>query len=68
MGPGVPYILADAGRWIGEMEEIAATFRGTGVTGGFHDGAAEVIKYLPKPCSLRFLVKQWIIQAGLKRR
>lgn len=33
-----------AGRWIGEMEEIAATFEQVGVTGGFHEGAAEMFR------------------------
>ena len=28
------------------MEEIAATFRQAGVTGGFHDGAASVLRVL----------------------
>jgi len=42
----VPFIPADAGRWIGEMEEIAATFRDAGVTGDFHDGAAWVMRVL----------------------
>ena len=42
----VPFIPADAGRWIGEMEEIAATFRAAGVTGKFHDGAASVLRVL----------------------
>ncbi len=42
----VPFIPADAGRWIGEMEEIAQTFRDAGVSGGFHDGAAWVMRVL----------------------
>ncbi len=42
----VPRLPADAGRWIGEMEEIAATFDQAGVTSGFHDGAAEVFRVL----------------------
>ena len=42
----VPFIPADAGPWIGEMEEIPTTFREAGVTGSFHDGAAEVLKIL----------------------
>ena len=46
MEDSVPFIPADAGRWIGEMEEIAATFRQAGVTGGFHDGAASVLRVL----------------------
>ena len=33
-----------AGRWIGEMEEIAATFEQVGVTGHFHKGAAEMFR------------------------
>ncbi len=33
-----------AGRWIGEMEEIAATFAAVGVTPDFHRGAAEVYR------------------------
>jgi len=36
----VPFLPADSGRWIGEMEEIAKTFREADVSGGFHDGAA----------------------------
>ena len=31
-------------RWVGEMEEIAATFESVGVTGHFHQGAAEVFR------------------------
>ena len=41
--PGLP---ANAGRWIGEMEEIAATFDAAGVTPGFHEGAAEIFRLL----------------------
>ena len=44
----VPFIPADAKRWIREMEEIASTFRGAGITGGFHDGAADILKILAK--------------------
>lgn len=42
----VPRLPADAGRWIGEMEEIAASFRDVGVPSGFHDGAAEIFRLL----------------------
>ena len=42
----VPRIPADAGRWIGEMEEIAATLASVGVTPGFHEGAAEIYRVL----------------------
>jgi len=44
----VPFIPADSERWIGEMEEIANTFRKAGVTGSFHDGAAAVLEVLAK--------------------
>lgn len=33
-------------RWIGEMEEIAATFAGAELPGGFHSAAAEVFRRL----------------------
>jgi 3-hydroxyisobutyrate dehydrogenase-like beta-hydroxyacid dehydrogenase len=33
-------------RWVGEMEEIAATLRGDGLPGGFHDAAAAVFERL----------------------
>ena len=31
-------------RWVGEMEEIAATFEAAGLPGGFHQAAAEVFR------------------------
>ena len=44
----VPRIPADAGRWIGEMEEIAATLASADVTPGFHEGAAEIYRVLDR--------------------
>ena len=44
----VPRLPADAGRWIGEMEEIAATLGAAGLPKGFHLGAAELFKLLNK--------------------
>jgi hypothetical protein len=44
----VPRIPADAGRWTGEMEEIAATLAEVGVPSGFHDGAAEICRILER--------------------
>lgn len=35
-----------AWRWVGEMEEIAATFEAAGLPGGFHHAAAEVFRAL----------------------
>ena len=37
---------AKAWRFVGEMHEIAATFREAGLPGGFHDAAAEVFERL----------------------
>lgn len=37
---------ADSERWIGEMEEIAATFADAGVTSHFHEGAADIFRVL----------------------
>ncbi len=42
----VPALPADAGRWIGEMEEIAATYAAAGVTPNFHKGAADMYRLL----------------------
>jgi 3-hydroxyisobutyrate dehydrogenase-like beta-hydroxyacid dehydrogenase len=44
----VPRLPADSERWIGEMEEIAATFADAGVPSGFHEGAAEIFRLLAK--------------------
>jgi 3-hydroxyisobutyrate dehydrogenase-like beta-hydroxyacid dehydrogenase len=44
----VPRLPADAGRWIGEMEEIAQTFADAGVTADFHNAAAEIFRLLDK--------------------
>ena len=46
MESGLPGLPANAHRWVGEMEEIAATFDYVGVTPGFHQGAAEVYRLL----------------------
>ena len=42
----VPRLPVDAGRWIGEMEEIAATFGHAGLPTGFHQAAGEVFQLL----------------------
>jgi len=44
----VPRLPVDAGRWIGEMEEIAATLGGAGLPRGFHEGAAEIFRILDR--------------------
>jgi 3-hydroxyisobutyrate dehydrogenase-like beta-hydroxyacid dehydrogenase len=43
---GLPGAAAKAWRWVGEMEEIAATFEANGLPGGFHEAAAEVYRRL----------------------
>jgi hypothetical protein len=35
-------------RWIGEMEEIASTFAAAGLTDGFHVGAGDVYRGIPR--------------------
>jgi uncharacterized protein DUF1932 len=35
-------------RWVGEMEEIAATLEAAGVPPGFHEAAAEVFRRSPR--------------------
>lgn len=42
----LPRLPADAERWAPEMDEIAATFAAVGVTPGFHEGAAEILRLL----------------------
>ena len=42
----VSALPADAGRWIGEMEEISATYAAAGVTPNFHIGAADMYRLL----------------------
>ena len=42
----IPRLPADAGRWVGEMEEIARTYASAGVTPRFHQGAAETFRLL----------------------
>ncbi len=46
MNAQLPTLACDSGRWIREMEEIAATFADAGVTPGFHEGATFVHKVL----------------------
>lgn len=46
MKRAVPRLPLDAGRWIGEMEEIAETFASAGVTDKFHQGARDIFLLL----------------------
>ncbi|WP_417677276.1 DUF1932 domain-containing protein [Roseibium sp.] len=42
----IPRLPADAGRWVREMEEIRDTYEALGLTGGFHEGAAAMMRLL----------------------
>ena len=42
----LPRLPLDSGRWIGEMEEIAATMKDAGASPNFHRGAAETMELL----------------------
>lgn len=44
----VPRLPTDAGRWVGEMEEIAASLAEVGVPSGFHQAAAEVFRVIDR--------------------
>ena len=46
MARRVPALPADAGRWIGEMEQIAETYASVGVTANYHKGAADMYRLL----------------------
>ena len=46
MQANIPRLPADAGRWIGEMEEIARTYASAGLPPGFHLAAAEIFRLL----------------------
>ena len=48
MNSGISRIPPNAHRWVGEMEEIAATFDNLGVTPSFHKGAAEMYRLLSR--------------------
>ena len=59
-----------AWRWVGEMDEIAATFRGAGLPDGFHRGASEVYsrmasyKDAPAPPSMEEVAKTLLKGSG----
>ena len=42
----MPNIACDAGRWTGEMREIAATYEAAGLTPRFHEGAVWIYELL----------------------
>ncbi len=44
----LPFLPADAERWVGEMEEIADTFRAAGLPAGFHEAAAALFAGLAR--------------------
>ncbi len=46
MNARIPTLAADAGRWAGEMDEIAATFGAVGLTSNLHKGAGDMFRLL----------------------
>ena len=46
MERGLPGMPPKARRWIGEMEEIAATLAAVGLTPKFHEGAADIYRFI----------------------
>ena len=44
----IPFLPADSKRWVPEMQEIAATFKASGVSDGFHLAAAETFAVMAK--------------------
>jgi 3-hydroxyisobutyrate dehydrogenase-like beta-hydroxyacid dehydrogenase len=46
MESAIPWLAETAGRWAGEMDEIAAGFAAARVTPHFHQGAAEIYRLL----------------------
>ena len=46
MEGGLPGMPPKSRRWVGEMEEIAATMAGVGLTGKFHEGAADIYRFV----------------------
>ena len=59
-----------AWRWVGEMDEIAATFQGAGLPDGFHLGAGEVYRRMaryknaPTPPSMEDVAKTLLDASG----
>lgn len=46
MEGAIPWLAGNAGRWAGEMDEIATTFAAAHVTPHFHQGAADIYRLL----------------------
>ena len=46
MEGGLPGMPPKSRRWVGEMEEIAATMAGVGLTPKFHEGAADIYRFV----------------------
>ena len=46
MEGGLPGMPPKSRRWVGEMEEISATMASVGMTGKFHDGAADIYRFI----------------------
>jgi 3-hydroxyisobutyrate dehydrogenase-like beta-hydroxyacid dehydrogenase len=48
MNQQIARLPSDAGRWIGEMDEIAKAYAGAGLPTGFHEAAAQIYEVLTR--------------------
>jgi len=55
----VPGMVPKAHRWIGEMEEIAKTFEGAGLTPSTFEGVAEVYRFVAASALARTTPEAW---------
>lgn len=53
MNPQVVRLPSDAGRWIGEMEEIVKAYAAAGLPTGFHEAAAAIYEVLTRTPNAR---------------
>ncbi len=68
MNRAVPWLAADADRWTGEMEEIAATYDAVGMPDGFHRGAADLFRKLAATRWATKRAKRWTAPARWNKR
>jgi 3-hydroxyisobutyrate dehydrogenase-like beta-hydroxyacid dehydrogenase len=59
MGGSVPAMVPKAHRWVGEMEEIARTFEGVGLTRLTFEGAAELYAFVAGTAPGRTSPEDW---------
>ncbi|MEQ9643812.1 MAG: DUF1932 domain-containing protein [Alphaproteobacteria bacterium] len=65
MDKQVARLPSDAGRWIGEMDEIIKTYGSVGVPTGFHEAAAQVYEVLTRTPNARIKREELDPEAGI---